>query len=130
MVPLHDQLAGCEVPALLVAGSCDAKFCAIAEQLAAALPESAVTVIEGAGHAAHIEQPDTTAAAITEFMGRAEADRAEKADPVGEVHRAAEADLVAGLERVTGANQVAAGADRAAVGMVAEGGPVMEADAG
>ena len=76
MAPLHDRLPACDPPTLLVVGSHDTKFCAIAEHLAAALPRATVTVVEDAGHAAHIEQPDTTAAAITEFINKAETDQA------------------------------------------------------
>ncbi len=73
MEPLHERLAHCHKPTLLVVGANDAKFCAMAEQLAAALPSAALARIDGAGHAAHIEQPEATAAAIAEFIARAEA---------------------------------------------------------
>ena len=74
MTPLHDQLPACDSPTLMVAGARDTKFCTIAEQLATALPRAAVAVIEDSGHAAHIEQPDTAATAIAEFIGKTEAD--------------------------------------------------------
>ena len=73
MTPLHGEIAVCDPPTLLVVGARDAKFCTIAEQLAEALPRASVAAIEGAGHAAHIEQPDITAAAIAKFISRAEA---------------------------------------------------------
>ena len=106
MTPLHERLAVCDPPTLLLAGTQDTKFCAIAEQLAKALPKASVATIEGAGHAAHLEKPGATSAAITEFIGKAETDLLGQADPVGESDRAA------------------TGADR-----VAEGGLVTEADA-
>lgn len=68
MVPLHSRLNGCDPPTLVLAGAHDTKFCQIAEQLAAALPRAVVARIDGAGHAAHIEQPAATAAAITGFI--------------------------------------------------------------
>lgn len=89
MTPLHGRLAVCDPPTLLVVGARDTKFCTIAEQLAQALPSASVAAIEGAGHAAHLEQPDTTAAAITEFIGKAETDLLAATDPVGEADRAA-----------------------------------------
>ena len=80
MEPLHERLADCGVPALLVVGARDSKFCAIAAQLAAGLPRSAVARIDGAGHAVHLEQPDATAAAIVDFIAGAEADLAGEGD--------------------------------------------------
>ena len=73
MEPLHERLADCDAPTLLVAGAHDSKFCAIAEQLAAALPRAALACIDGAGHAAHVEQPEATASAIAEFIVDVEA---------------------------------------------------------
>ena len=73
MTPLHEQLGACNVPALVVAGADDTKFCDIAEHLAATLPRGDAVRIDGAGHAAHIERPDTAAAEITEFIAGVEA---------------------------------------------------------
>ena len=73
MEPLNERLVDCDAPTLLVVGAHDAKFCAIAEQLAAALPRAALAHIDGAGHAAHVEQPEATAAAIAEFIAGTEA---------------------------------------------------------
>ncbi|MXW96010.1 MAG: alpha/beta fold hydrolase [Acidimicrobiaceae bacterium] len=73
MEPLHERLADCDTPTLLVVGAHDSKFCAIAELLAAALPRAEIARIDGAGHAAHVERPDTTAAAIAESIAGAEA---------------------------------------------------------
>ncbi|MCY4663922.1 MAG: 2-succinyl-6-hydroxy-2,4-cyclohexadiene-1-carboxylate synthase [Acidimicrobiaceae bacterium] len=77
MEPLNERLADCDVPTLLVVGAHDAKFCAIAEQLAAGLPRAGVRRVEGAGHAAHLEQPGITAAAIGDFIAEAESHLAE-----------------------------------------------------
>ena len=49
----------------LVVGERDAKFRAIAERMAAALPTARLLVVAGAGHAAHLEAPD----AIVELLG-------------------------------------------------------------
>jgi len=68
MEPLHGRLGDCHTPTLLVVGANDSKFCAMAEQLAAALPGAALAHIDGAGHAAHVEQPDAAAAAIAGFI--------------------------------------------------------------
>jgi 2-succinyl-6-hydroxy-2,4-cyclohexadiene-1-carboxylate synthase len=63
--PLWDRLAGLRPPALLVAGEQDAKFCAIARQMAAAIgPSARVAVVPGAGHAVQLERPAELAALI------------------------------------------------------------------
>ena len=54
---LHSELGGVRVPICLVAGERDAKFTAIASQLADLLPDARVEVIPGAGHACHVEAP-------------------------------------------------------------------------
>jgi 2-succinyl-6-hydroxy-2,4-cyclohexadiene-1-carboxylate synthase len=52
------------MPVTLVVGERDAKFSAIADQMAARIPDARVVVIAGAGHAAQLERPDEVAAAI------------------------------------------------------------------
>jgi 2-succinyl-6-hydroxy-2,4-cyclohexadiene-1-carboxylate synthase len=78
MTPLHERLGDCEVPVLALAGARDAKFCSIAEQLAAALPNCDAVRVEGAGHAAHLERPSGTAAEIAAFIEGVEARRADR----------------------------------------------------
>ena len=68
MEPLHDRLGRCQTPAHIIAGADDAKFCALADELATLLPRASVTRIPGAGHAAHLEQPEATAAAVVAFL--------------------------------------------------------------
>lgn len=62
--PLWDALPRVALPVDLVVGEHDAKFRAIAERMAAALPNAAVHVIPGAGHAAQLERPDAVAALL------------------------------------------------------------------
>ena len=67
--PLWDRLAGLRPPALLVAGEQDAKFCAIAGQMAAAIgPSARVAIVPGAGHAVQLERPAELAALIEAFV--------------------------------------------------------------
>jgi 2-succinyl-6-hydroxy-2,4-cyclohexadiene-1-carboxylate synthase len=69
--PLWDRLGQLRPPALLVAGERDPKFTGIAKQMAAAIgPAAQVALVEGAGHAAHLERPAATAALIEEFLAR------------------------------------------------------------
>ncbi len=72
MAPLHAALRDCDVPALLIAGFRDTKFCAIAEQLAYRLKNASSTRIGGAGHAAHIERPGHVAAVVAAFIAGVE----------------------------------------------------------
>lgn len=80
MEPLHERLADCDTPTLLVVGTHDSKFCALAEQLAAGLPRAALAHIDGAGHAAHVEQAAATAAAIAVFIAATEASPSQEGD--------------------------------------------------
>jgi len=68
MPPLHDALATLARPTCLVVGDEDAKFRAIAAELAQALPDARVEVIAEAGHAAHLEQPDAVGRAVRRFL--------------------------------------------------------------
>jgi pimeloyl-ACP methyl ester carboxylesterase len=66
MEPLWDRLPEC--PMLLLTGSEDAKYRALAERIAASAGDAVHAVIEGAGHAPHLERPVETAAAIDAFL--------------------------------------------------------------
>jgi 2-succinyl-6-hydroxy-2,4-cyclohexadiene-1-carboxylate synthase len=55
---LHDRLPDLRLPVLLIAGGLDSKFCALAQQMARALPQAQVRIVPGAGHTVHLEQPD------------------------------------------------------------------------
>jgi 2-succinyl-6-hydroxy-2,4-cyclohexadiene-1-carboxylate synthase len=64
MPPLWDRLGELAMPVTLVVGERDAKFRAIAGRMAPAIPDCRVEVVDGAGHAAQLEQPEIVAAAI------------------------------------------------------------------
>ena len=64
MDPLWARLGDLDIPVTLVVGERDAKFLEIARRMDALLPRSSVVVVDGAGHAAHLERPDLVAAAI------------------------------------------------------------------
>lgn len=56
--PLWDRLEQLSVPVLVIAGSLDAKYTALAERLGRAIgPLATVRILEGAGHSCHLEQP-------------------------------------------------------------------------
>ena len=58
MPSLWDRLGELALPVDLVVGERDAKFRAVAERMAAALPDARLHVVAGAGHAVHLEAPD------------------------------------------------------------------------
>jgi 2-succinyl-6-hydroxy-2,4-cyclohexadiene-1-carboxylate synthase len=66
MEPLWDRLGELALPVRLVVGERDAKFRAIAERMAAALPDARVTTVPGAGHSLPLEAPAAVADAIRE----------------------------------------------------------------
>ncbi len=79
------------MPVLVVAGEHDAKFTAIGRRMADAIPDASFVLIEGAGHAAHLERPEQTCAAIVTWLGASSAaerqpEREQRA--VGELHPA------------------------------------------
>ena len=70
---LWGELGSLRMPALLLAGSLDGKFTAIAREMARALPNATMEPIEGAGHAAHLERPGAFAEAVLRFLDGADA---------------------------------------------------------
>jgi pimeloyl-ACP methyl ester carboxylesterase len=57
--PLWDALPDIEAPVLVVAGEDDHRYAAIAERTAAAIgPNARAALVPGAGHSAHLEQPE------------------------------------------------------------------------
>ena len=66
--PLHERLGGIRVPTLLIAGELDHKFVQIARQMHAALPDSRLETVAGAGHAVHLEDPPRWNALVRQFI--------------------------------------------------------------
>ena len=67
--PVWDRLGEISVPVLLMAGEHDSKFSALAFRLAAAIGENAgLSFVPGAGHAAHLERPQSVATIVTRFL--------------------------------------------------------------
>lgn len=71
MEPMWTSLGDLRVPTQLVTGATDHKFAGVADDMARRLggPTERV-VVPGAGHAAHLEDPDTVAAALRAFAGQ------------------------------------------------------------
>ncbi len=67
--PSWHKLARLEMPVLVLAGREDAKFSALAERLVAAIGGNAtLALIDGAGHAAHLEQPERFLAVVQPWL--------------------------------------------------------------
>jgi len=67
--PLWDRLHAVTAPALVVAGERDEKFRALGERLVDGLAGAdRLHVVDGAGHAAHLEQPAAFAALVRRFV--------------------------------------------------------------
>ena len=76
-VPLWQKLHALTMPVLVVAGALDTKFVALAERLAATIPDADLAVVEGSGHTVHLEQPERFLAAVLPWLDR----HAESASP-------------------------------------------------
>jgi 2-succinyl-6-hydroxy-2,4-cyclohexadiene-1-carboxylate synthase len=67
--PLWDRLDELEMPVLLVTGARDEKFDRLAHRMARAIgPNASNAVVEGAGHAPHLERPAVVADLIRSFV--------------------------------------------------------------
>jgi 2-succinyl-6-hydroxy-2,4-cyclohexadiene-1-carboxylate synthase len=67
--PVWDRLGEISVPVLLLAGEHDTKFAALAFRMAAAIGDSAgISFVPGAGHAAHLERPQSVATILSRFL--------------------------------------------------------------
>ncbi|OYV60373.1 MAG: hypothetical protein B7Z69_04365 [Actinobacteria bacterium 21-73-9] len=65
---LLEDLARLEVPTLVLAGERDPKFVEAGTRLAGALVNARLVVLEGLGHAAHLEDPAAVASAVRDFL--------------------------------------------------------------
>ena len=69
--PLWDRLSELTMPVLLVAGSYDRAYSAVARQMADAIgPGAQVVIMERAGHAVHLEQPQALAHELVSWADR------------------------------------------------------------
>src|SRR4051794_16780724 len=66
--PIWSKLAAVQTPILAIAGEHDAAYVAAAKRIAASAPRAQASVVEGAGHAAHLEQPDAVAHLLREWL--------------------------------------------------------------
>jgi 2-succinyl-6-hydroxy-2,4-cyclohexadiene-1-carboxylate synthase len=69
MAPLWDRLGELDLPVAVVAGERDARYRALAERLAGALPAARLIVVPGAGHGLPREAPAAVAALLDDGDG-------------------------------------------------------------
>lgn len=68
MTPLWDRLGEIEIPVLVLAGERDAKFTELGRRIADGLPDGRLSIVAGAGHAAHTEAPDAVAQIVADWL--------------------------------------------------------------
>jgi 2-succinyl-6-hydroxy-2,4-cyclohexadiene-1-carboxylate synthase len=66
--PLWERLSDIKCPVMLVTGSLDEKFTAIARRMESALPDAHIASLNGCGHAAHLEAPDAFVGTLDAFV--------------------------------------------------------------
>jgi len=65
---LWSELRDIEIPVLLIAGSADEKFTAIAERMSQLIPHSTLSIIQNAGHNAHLDQPEKFGQIVSKWL--------------------------------------------------------------
>lgn len=70
MHSVKNELAGLEIPVLLLAGEADLKYVKIARQMHQQLPTSDLSIIPKAGHRIHIEHPRNLVNSIKSFINQ------------------------------------------------------------
>jgi 2-succinyl-6-hydroxy-2,4-cyclohexadiene-1-carboxylate synthase len=75
---LMPDLPSINVPTLFLAGALDERYAATAPQMATAVPGAEHHIIEGAGHTAHLEQPDVYGRLVSDFLARQRPDQQER----------------------------------------------------
>ncbi|MDR7419003.1 MAG: 2-succinyl-6-hydroxy-2,4-cyclohexadiene-1-carboxylate synthase [Armatimonadota bacterium] len=70
MMPMHDFLAEIAAPTLVIAGALDERYVGLAREMSDRIPGAHLQVVEGAGHAVHLEQPETFQRLVLEFLSR------------------------------------------------------------
>ncbi len=68
MPSLWGDLGRLPIPVKLIAGEDDEKYVAITQRMDSLIPNSDVTLVNGAGHAVHVENPEAFAGATLAFL--------------------------------------------------------------
>jgi 2-succinyl-6-hydroxy-2,4-cyclohexadiene-1-carboxylate synthase len=73
MEPVWDELPRLRLPLLALAGSRDDRYAAAARRMARLAPRGRPAIVEEAGHAAHLQQPETVADLLVGFLDELQA---------------------------------------------------------
>jgi len=76
--PLWDRLGEVRAPTLVVSGELDPRYRRIGEELVGLVPGAHHVVVDGSGHAVHLERPVAFARSISGFLMEADARLREK----------------------------------------------------
>lgn len=68
MPSLWDKLSDLPMPVQLIVGELDKKFVAINQEMADSIPNVGLEIIKSAGHAVHLEQPETVIVMLKRFL--------------------------------------------------------------
>jgi 2-succinyl-6-hydroxy-2,4-cyclohexadiene-1-carboxylate synthase len=68
LAPVWHELRTLEVPILAIAGARDEGYTAAAKRIAQVAPNARAAIVEDAGHAAHLQQPERVADVVTAFL--------------------------------------------------------------
>ncbi|MGQ0568067.1 MAG: 2-succinyl-6-hydroxy-2,4-cyclohexadiene-1-carboxylate synthase [Armatimonadota bacterium] len=68
--PMHDFLPGLRVPTLILAGSLDPQYSELGHEMSRDIPGACLEIVQGAGHAIHLEQPAAFHCLVLEFLAR------------------------------------------------------------
>lgn len=66
--PLWDRLGQVTAPTLVLVGAGDLRFTTLGRRLVAGLPDAVLSLVPGAGHAAHLQQPALAARMVRQFL--------------------------------------------------------------
>ena len=66
--PVLGRLGALRIPTLLIAGALDSKYVALAAKMNDSLPCARTQIVPDAGHATHLEQPETFDRLVDEFL--------------------------------------------------------------
>ena len=73
--PVWQRLHTLDIPLLAIAGDRDEAYCQAAARMARAVPHGRAAIVESAGHAAHLQQPEAVADVLGEFLDEHLAER-------------------------------------------------------
>ncbi|RIW35623.1 2-succinyl-6-hydroxy-2,4-cyclohexadiene-1-carboxylate synthase [Bacillus salacetis] len=63
-----DELKSLSMDMLFIAGGLDTKFCMIAKEMEKGVKNAEAAIIDGAGHALHVEEPEKFGTIVSEFL--------------------------------------------------------------